>query len=505
MSRGEGGHRLRAAGVLAMIAGALYLGGACANPAAPPGGPPDVLPPELLRVTPESGDTSVQPRVMSLFFDEVVSETPRGASDLADLVFISPRSGDVRVDWRRTRLDIRPRNGFRDSTVYTITIGPGIQDLRQNTIDSITTFVFSTRGPIPETAVTGVIFDWPGGRGAGKALVEAISVVDTTLAFITVADSVGRFTLRHVPGGQYLVRGFIDRNNNRRLEYSELWDTVRIPLLDSARVELYAFVHDTMPVRLTDVAVQDTGRRLRLTFDKPLALAQPFLPDQFLVRGLPDSTPLEVRPVTVRTRSQQAAADSLERQRIADSTAARRDTMPRDSAARDSAAPDSAALARQDSVARAKRRDSLAAAERAEREAERQRRRQLQLRGGRPLPPVDTTPPPEPSRATPENEVIVVLDGPLPPDRRIVVDVRRILSLNGVEGNAQRALLTPKRDTSARARAARDTATARDSTAPPDTTAARDTTARPDTTARGTPPPDTLVPPPDTTARRNRR
>ena len=55
-----------------------------------------------------------------------------------------------------------------------------MQDLRNNSIDTTSTFVFSTRGPIPRTTVTGVVFDWPAGRGARGALVEAISVVDTT-------------------------------------------------------------------------------------------------------------------------------------------------------------------------------------------------------------------------------------------------------------------------------------------------------------------------------------
>ena len=470
MSRWWDTARARALAVCAVVSGALYAAGACANPSAPPGGPPDVLAPMLLRVTPESGDTSVQPKVMSLFFDEVVSETPRGATDLAALVFISPRSGDVRVDWRRTRVDIRPKDGFRDSTVYTITLRPGIQDLRQNSIDSISTFVFSTRGPIPNTSVTGVVFDWPAGRGARGALVEAISVVDTTVAYVTVADSVGRFALRHVPGGQYLVRGFIDRNNNRRLEYTELWDTVRIPLRDSADVELYSFIRDTMPVRISEAVVQDTGRRMRLTFDKPLDIAQNFSPAQFRLRRLPDSTPMAMRAVIVRTRAQQAATDSANRQRVADSTAAaRRDTTP----------PDSATLARQDSLARIRRRDSVAAAERAAREAERERRRQLALRGGRPLPPVDSTPPPKPSRPTPGTELHVFFDEPIPPETRVLIEAEGIISLNGVVGTASRALLTPKADT---ARAPRDTTAARDTAARD--TAARDTAAPPDTAAR---------------------
>lgn len=421
--------RARVVALWTVIGSALYAAGACANPSAPPGGPPDESSPLLVRVTPASGDTSVLPKVVSLQFDEVISETPAGAPDLQGLVFISPRSGEVNVDWKRTRMDIRPKSGFRDSTVYTITVRPGIQDLRNNTIDSITTLVFSTRGPIPSTAIKGVLFDWPAGRGARGGLVEALSVVDTTVAYIGVTDSVGRFALRHVPGGQYIVRGFLDRNSNRQLERTELWDTVRIPLRDSADVELYSFIHDTTAARMTELVVQDSGRRMRVTFDKPLAIEQVFSPTQFSLRTLPDSIPMPNRVVVVRTRAQQVANDSAARQRVADSVAALRDTVP----------PDSAALARQDSIAQAKRRDSIAAVERTEREA----RRQLALRGGRPLPPVDTTPPPKLSRPVPGTELYIQFDAPLPYETRVLVEANGIISLNKIVGDASRPLLTP--------------------------------------------------------------
>jgi hypothetical protein len=443
-------------------AGAVALAAACANPSAPPGGPPDELPPLILDVTPAIGDTSVQPKVVTLQFDEVISESPAGSPDLASLVFISPRSGDVNVSWKRSRMDIRPKAGFRDSTVYTITVRPGIQDLRNNKIDSITTIVFSTRGPIPNTVVGGVLFDWPAGRGARDALVEAISVVDTTVAYVGVTDSVGRFKIRHVPAGQYLVRGFVDRNNNRALERTELWDTLRVPLRDSTDVELYGYIHDTTAARMSNLVLQDSGRLLVATFDKPLAISQLFTPDQWSVRTLPDSTPVPQRVVRVRTRLQQQIADSVERKRRADSLAATRDTAP----------PDSAALARADSVSRIRRRDSIAAAERAQREE----RRLLALRGGRPVPKVDSTPPPKPSRTIPSTELLVLLDGPLPPNARIVVEVKGIATLSGVTGDVVRPYRTPDRDTTPRppARAA----------TPPDSGAQRDTAAPPDTTTR---------------------
>lgn len=418
--------------------GTLLLAGitACANPSAPPGGPPDVLPPRLLRVTPASGDTSVRPKMIELVFDEVISETPVGAPSLADLFFVSPRSANLDVAWKRNRIEVRPKEGFRDSSVYAVTLRPGIQDLRNNKVDSIITFVFSTRGPIRQSVLNGVLFDWPAGRGVRGGIVEAISASDTTRAYWTVTDSVGRYALRHLPQDVYLVRGFVDRNSNRTFERTELMDTVRLPLGDSAGTDLYAFVRDTVPPRISTLELRDSGRLAVVAFDKPLSVTQFVSPEQWTVRSLPDSNPLPIRALRVRTRRQQIIADSLEAKRKADSAAAVRDT----------ARPDSAARARADSVTRVRRRDSLA---RAEIEA-REQRRLLTLRGGRPLPPKDTTPPPRIARELPGTELLVLFEAPLPMNTRVIVEARGVTSLNGIVGNPSRAFLVPRRDTTRR-------------------------------------------------------
>ena len=74
--------------VLLIVAGAAAVG--CASQAMPPGGPPDLAPPVLVTVSPESGAVLVSPKAVTFRFDEVVSERPRGAPSLDQLVLISP-------------------------------------------------------------------------------------------------------------------------------------------------------------------------------------------------------------------------------------------------------------------------------------------------------------------------------------------------------------------------------------------------------------------------------
>src|SRR5207247_277315 len=90
--------------------------GAGANMAAPPGGPPDSLPPRILVVHPESGavvrDLSGAAVIQ---FDEVIDEmagsAAAGAGTVGGIgrqVILSPVAGDVDVSWHRKSIHVKP-------------------------------------------------------------------------------------------------------------------------------------------------------------------------------------------------------------------------------------------------------------------------------------------------------------------------------------------------------------------------------------------------------------
>lgn len=409
---------------LLLTAVATGVAGACANASAPPGGPPDPLPPVVTGVTPASGTTDVQPREVEISFDEVISEVPQGAQDLGALVFISPKSGVPRVSWHRTRITIRPREGFQPNRVYTVEVRPGITDLRSNKIDTAIRVVFSTGGPIPDTRVSGAAFDWVAGRPAGRALIEAIAPDSTT--YQTLADSVGRFELHNVPPGGYVLRAVIDRNNNRELEPLEPWDTTSIVITADVRAELYAFQHDTLPMRVQTVAYNDSLNELRLVFDKPFAPGATITPAQFRLISA-DSVVVPIDSII--TLPQRRLADSLVRQQREDSIArAQADTTE-------------AGRARADSIARQRVADSIAAVAR---EAE-QRRLEAQRRGIR-LAPVDTTPPPRLSRPVPFAEIFLKPATTLEPGTTYILTAEGLQSISGTTSpTPARGFAVPRR------------------------------------------------------------
>jgi len=426
---------------------AALAGGACAEVGhGPPGGPEDHAPPKLLKVTPDTGTLHTKPKEVVFRFDEVVSERPSGANGLDGLVVLSPSDGVPRVSWHRQAISIRPRKGFRANTAYSVTVLPGIADLRGNVLKSASTTFFSTGGEIPRTALHGTVFDWVAGKPAVRALVQAFRRGDTTFSWIATTDSVGGFEIRAFPAGTYLVRAVIDANNNQQLDQREPFDTLVAAIADSARVELLAFVHDSLGPRIDRLAVDDS-LTLRVDFDKPYEPTRPVTLAQFtLLRADSTTVPL----VALLTDSALAAekeavmkarADSLQRANPA--RAAGDTTRPRPLPNAPRAAPNAARPAPGQAVPLPQRRGGRAAAGGAQR---------------------DTTGLPKPSRASPVSRVFIRLGAPLPPASSYRLRATDVWGLSGAPRTSDRVFTTPKpapRDTAAArapAPAARDSA-----------------------------------------------
>jgi len=274
-----------------LIAAALFPL-ACASPGIPPGGPPDKVAPQIVEITPDSGSVGVKPKEVLFRFDEVVAERPPAVTTLADLFLISPRDGVADVSWHRSAIAVKPTHGFRPNTPYTVIMMRGLADLRGNVRNTGATTFFSTGPTIPRTRISGHAFDWVTGAPASGALVESLVMPDTLHPYVALVDSGGSFVIEHVPPARYTLRGYIDRNKNMGIDPSEQWDSVTVNLVDSARVELLLFVHDSLPPRIREVAATDS-LTLLVTFDKPMDPAQTLTAANFAIIG-PDSAPVPI-------------------------------------------------------------------------------------------------------------------------------------------------------------------------------------------------------------------
>ncbi|HEX9691677.1 MAG TPA: Ig-like domain-containing protein [Gemmatimonadales bacterium] len=303
-------------------AGLLALVAACAVMKEPPGGPPDFDAPVLLEVTPDSGAIADSLRGPIVFqFDEVISEASGGGLDR--LFRLSPRPVQLNVGWKRTRIEVRPDEGWRSNRVYQVTLLPGITDLSNNRLQEGRHLVFTTGGPIPPTHIAGEVLDWENGRVGQGAAIEAILLPDS-LVYEGRADSAGHYSLEALPVGDYLLIGIIDANNNGRRDRREAFDSSSVRLDSVIERSLWAFVQDTIGPQLQRATAVDSVT-VRLQFSQKLAFGDP-TDDVVQVWVLPDTLPVPVDAVwdvvvyDSVAAVERAAADSV--RAAADSTAA---------------------------------------------------------------------------------------------------------------------------------------------------------------------------------------
>ncbi|HYK81521.1 MAG TPA: Ig-like domain-containing protein [Gemmatimonadales bacterium] len=410
----------------AQVAGLLVatLAGACAKTGEPPGGPPRTTAPKIERTVPESG--AIVPELKGdavIAFDEVIDEMPASAgpkgtiTGLAAKVVLSPVAGEVKVSWHRSAIHVKPAEGWKPNRVYHLELLSGIADLRRNTTKQRTLVVFSTGDTLPSAVLTGTALLWVEQRALAQAIIRAARLPDT-VAYVTVADSVGDFRLSEIPAGRYLVWAIQDQNNNRVADRREAFDTVRVTVDSGASALLWAFVHDTVGPRLRSVDPLDSTT-FRLVFSQPLDPRHPLDTTRVRLYALPDTTPVRVAGLlaaaqydSLQARAR-AVADSLRRAR---DTTARRDTArARAPAPAGPRAPGAAAGA-----ARPPQRDTSAARV--------DTTRVHRLLGQRPVP---------------SERLVVRVAAPLVPGAKYLVRVRGATNLTGAAADAQGVLVVP--------------------------------------------------------------
>jgi hypothetical protein len=424
--KAEGAEGVRAVSPGRWISTALTASSAalisCARIEPPPGGPPDPTPPQLVATRPDSfaqlpgfkGDVEFR-------FDEVISEggTPNrgeGTGGLEKLVILSPTSRVPEVSWRRNRITVRPREGWRPNRVYRVQLLPGVTDLRNNRTKQGAVLTFTTGAPKPETTLQGQVVDWTTSRPAASALVIATLLPDS-LAYRGVADSSGHFALGPLPAGDYVVSGVLDQNNDQLQDSREAYASTKTPRGKTDVGELWAFVHDTTPVRIQTVTVDDSAKAT-VTFSQKLDPRQRLSPRDATLRLLPDST-----AVPIASLLPQPVDDSLHQVR---------------------GRPDSTLV-----------RDSLT-----KRDSSRTRPRQ-----GRGAPITTMINEPKTSRPPLFDRLVVRPVRPWTPGTRLVLEVRGIRNVTGIAANPVGVLAVPAKQPtpkdSGRVRAPRDTARVR--------------------------------------------
>ena len=303
-----------------LLAGAWVASGGCASVGTPPGGPPDSTPPRILHVQPESG--AVVPNYggdVVIQFDETVDEMPStgAVGGLSAQVLLSPVAGPVKVSWHRSRVTVKPKEGWK-RRVYRLEILPGFVDLRRNRSDSGKTVLFTTGPEIGHARIGGIVVKWIEQTILVRALIEAVPLPDT-VGYLTLADSGGQFNLQNLAPGRYIVYATSDDNGDRRRSPREAYDSTLVTLDSSSNVALFAFPHDTIAPRPRGATYVDSIT-VRGDFSQALDPTAPLDTAHVHVLQLPDSTPVAV--ARILTQRQYDSLANIVRQKAESAGAA---------------------------------------------------------------------------------------------------------------------------------------------------------------------------------------
>ncbi len=209
----------RAAGAAAVALLAAVAAAGCAKKAPPSGGPPDLEPPRIVSIAPDSGTAGVplDARV-SITFSEGME--PRGTG--AAMEFSPPL--DVRQRrWSGNTLTLVLADSLKPDRTYTLFIGSGARDRHGNNLAESRTVIFTTAAEFPKGVIEGTV-EAVGFKAPGTLLwcYEDGRQPDSTARdfdALGVADASGAFRVAGLATGHpWRVWAFADLNHNRSYE-----------------------------------------------------------------------------------------------------------------------------------------------------------------------------------------------------------------------------------------------------------------------------------------------
>lgn len=252
-----------------LIIGSLVFSHSCANTTTPPtGGPKDTIPPLIVDLYPELGQTNVPTKKTKLeikFNEYVVVKDPKS-------LFLSPpleKSAQFKLKGKSVVVFFE--NDLDSNKTYTLDLTNAIADNNEGNMFPGYTLVFSTGNKIDSMMVTGVVQDCNTLQPIKGATVMLYKDHADSAVFLKRPDAAvktdewGFFCLRNIQDTVYRAYAIIDENNNNMYEA----ETEKVAFLDTLFVPVN-MVADSLP-ELMKYDMKDTvsclARKTELTLN----------------------------------------------------------------------------------------------------------------------------------------------------------------------------------------------------------------------------------------------
>jgi hypothetical protein len=255
----------------------------CANQLPPGGGEIDLIPPEIVHVSPANETTNFTNNYFELRFSEYVEKR-----SVREAIFISPAiDGNLELDWSGRSVRVYFPHSLRENTTYVVTIGTDVVDLNnRNRMAEAFTFVFSTGPEIHTKMITGRVYD----PNPGEVMIFAYQIAEDTINpflhkadFISQAGTEGNFRLMGLSEGTYRVFAVDDQYRDLVINIGQ--DRFGAPFQDVvlaaddslfSNLNFFLTAIDTIPPRISGASMTDRNHLL-------LNLSEPF--DSTIIRS----------------------------------------------------------------------------------------------------------------------------------------------------------------------------------------------------------------------------
>ena len=246
----------------------------CARVISPPGGPEDKSPPKIVYLWPPQDSVRVPlDATVTIEFDEYIESVKNGA------VLLPPVDGtEVKFLWKK--IVIEHKAPFEPNTTYRVSISSKISDYRNNRLISSKGFAFSTGDFLDTLDIRGRVFDSDflpaNGTRVHAYLLESGDFPDSLPELpyaVSWTGKNGKFTIRNLPEGDFLLVAFGDIDNDGEIDPGECV-AVASGIISSGGETSWSMVEaqiDTSAPELIMVAPENRFV-LRFKFSEPIRL-----------------------------------------------------------------------------------------------------------------------------------------------------------------------------------------------------------------------------------------
>ncbi len=188
----------------------------CALIVIPGGGDKDLLPPRVVKYSPDSAAVNFSSKEISLTFDEYIQ-----VADLQKQLAISPpmvQAPEIKVKGKT--LSIELKDTLKKNATYSIDFGDAIHDIKENNAKKNFRYVFSTGGKIDTLSISGTVknaFDFKPEKGVLVMLYDSYddSIPCKKLpSYYAKTRDDGSYTITNIRSGTYKAFALKEVNAN---------------------------------------------------------------------------------------------------------------------------------------------------------------------------------------------------------------------------------------------------------------------------------------------------